>query len=109
MSNKFELKVAQFVEEGLLSDDIARQPSVEEKLLFCESLYRLLPSDLTQVVAKLRSVCPEALRERPASSGSSSGLGVEVRVDAISPAAFHSLQELIVDTLPRPLKKRRRR
>lgn len=71
----------------------SRAPSLEEKILFSQNIYKISGADLATVVEMLHERCPKALDK-------SSPDEVDIVVDAIDAKTFRELEKLVLDKVP---------
>mmetsp|Transcript_15677 Transcript_15677/g.31664 ORF Transcript_15677/g.31664 Transcript_15677/m.31664 type:complete len:216 (-) Transcript_15677:99-746(-) len=98
MSKKFEDKYAKLEKElnaaatgagSKAGAKGANEPTLEEKRVFAKNLYKISKEDLGKVVVEIDTKCPSALTKNSAEDE------VEVNVDMISPAVFHSVSSFV--------------
>lgn len=70
-----------------------RAPTLEEKILLSQNIYKVSSADLAAVVAILEERCPKALDK-------SSPDEVDIVVDAIDTKTFRELEKLVLDKVP---------
>jgi len=95
-SNMFEKRFAKI--KSADDDETTNPPTLEEKTLFSQNIYKINSEQLGRVVQLLDAGCPKAIEKTSADE-------IEINIDAIDTKTFRELERFVRECLPQAASK----